>query len=330
MKPGLAGDRCLKQGLASPAVAIVYHRHGSLGLIMKFLLNRKTTNPRGLSFYICADQDDWIYFRGEWAFRDLRLHRSVVVFLTAGDAQCTDGWWQLRELAATSAFENAVGQPARLPVARRVQGHRILRRQYGQSAMWFLRLPNRSDVTNPPPQPGLQELYRGMASRVCSIDGTASYTSWDDLCGTLEEIVTLETRQAGVVNPFVNAPLYESDSVTNPGDHEEHTLTGLAVKSFARRYPRAWWYGYCIGDHIGERNWTIDSAAMYRCKLRLWTRYRNVIDHAMLKAGNTFSPCARRWVANRAIDKEWHRWGACSHARLMNAGDRDSDPSNIR
>ncbi len=232
-------------------------RHWLAGLghfktIARISLDGHTRNEKGLSFYICAHQVDWIYFRGEWAYWDLRFQRAIVIFVTAGDAQCGDGWWQLRENAAASALARAVGQPMMRAVTKRIHGHRIVRRQCGQSAMWCLRLPNRSDIRDPPPLPGIEELYTGTASRVASVDRTAVYTSWADLCRTLEQIVLQEARKARVSNPFINAPLYKSDSGTNPGDHHEHTLTGLAIQSFAQPFPRAWWYGYCISDHHGD------------------------------------------------------------------------------
>lgn len=192
--------------------------------------------------------------------------------------------------------------------------------------MWCLRLPNRSDIKDYSPLPGIEELYAGTGRLVATVDRTAAYTSWKDLCLTLEQIVTLEARKAGVTRPFINTQLYKSDSGTNPGDHGEHTLTGLAVKSFAQRFPRAWWYGYCIGDHQGESDWTIDDAAMYLGKFRLWKSYNDAINAGMSEAGNTFTECARRWFDENLIQREWERWGAFSHARIVNGGDTDPYP----
>ena len=182
-----------------------------LQLITRSSLGLFSGEDRGLSFYICAHQDDWIYFRGEWAFWDLRFRRSVVIFVTAGNAQCT-GW-----MVAIKRDGCCIRVPERRWPADEacgdepVHGHRIARRQCGQSAMWFLRLANRSDIQHPPPLPGIEDLYAGTASVVSTIDHTAAYTSWKDLCLTLEES-RWKTQKAGVSRPFINAPLYISDS----------------------------------------------------------------------------------------------------------------------
>ena len=58
-----------------------------------------------LAFYVTAHEDDWELFRGEQAYRDLATPTKKVVFIyvTAGDAGQTNGWWEAREQGALAA-----------------------------------------------------------------------------------------------------------------------------------------------------------------------------------------------------------------------------------
>ena len=61
-----------------------------------------TKHYSSLAFYVTAHQDDWELFRGQQAYKDLATSTNKVVFIyvTAGDAGRTNGWWEARERGA--------------------------------------------------------------------------------------------------------------------------------------------------------------------------------------------------------------------------------------
>jgi hypothetical protein len=105
--------------------------------------------------------------------------------------------------------------------------------------------------------------------------------------------------------------------MTNPGDHEDHTLAGLAVKSFAGRYDRAWWWGYSIQ---GRDDWRLDQG-MLSGKRKLWNSYYETIQRLVASNGNRV--CSRQWSDPYSMQSEWSKWGAFSRAVFVAAGRPD-------
>ncbi len=282
-----------------------------------------TNNPR-VAFHICAHPDDWILFGGAWAFWNLRVQTTIVVMTTAGDAQCQDAWWQVREHAAVAALQSGLDGAAVEESRQPIQGenpHNIQVYRSGgkqkRTALYCLRLFNRSQ---PIREPGLWELYYQMGP-AGTVDGSTVYTSWNDFCLTLKNIVLFESRDSSAP-PYINAHLYRSDPAVNPGDHCEHTLTGEAVRSFAQAYPRSWWWGYEIMRHHEQEGWQITNSELLTGKRRLWDAYRQTIQRDVA-AGAQLSPDSLRWADAALLDSEWETWGTVSYAEEREPGEED-------
>jgi hypothetical protein len=275
-----------------------------------------------LAFYICAHQDDWFFFRGEQAFVDLRDANTVFILTTAGDAGITDGWWQARDQGAMAAVMRAA--PASQISADRVTihgtgPHQISKASFGSGAIYFLRLPDAH----------LSDLMNGGAGGLQAVDGSTTYASWEDFCETLKNIVVSECRAANYHHPWVNTSLYRSDPGhwddpatpgINPGDHPDHTATGLAVRSFAAAFcHRAWWWSYSIRNRDGMR---IPDAGAIGMKRRLFDAYSETVRSLFKQAGEPSD--WKCWV--QALSPEWEHWGAFSHAELAAFGAPDPYP----
>ena len=61
-----------------------------------------------IAFYICAHPEDWFFFGGEVAFTDIADANIVLILTTAGNANCSDGLWRAREVAAVAAVAQAM------------------------------------------------------------------------------------------------------------------------------------------------------------------------------------------------------------------------------
>ena len=82
-----------------------------------------------LAFYVTAHEDDWELFRGQQAYEDLATSTKKVVFIymTAGDAGHTNGWWEAREQGAVAAVRESLPvAPMTISIAS-FKNHPILR-----------------------------------------------------------------------------------------------------------------------------------------------------------------------------------------------------------
>ena len=274
--------------------------------------------PNALAFYICPHQDDWIFFRGEFAYSDLQNpnNRVVIVFLTAGGAGLTDGWWEAREAGAIAAINAAAPSPATSPSPVPITGtlaHNITKYEFGNGACYCLRLPENKDspnptslLTNSPPSVSLQ-----------AVDNSTTYESWQDLCETIKSIVELERSSANIQNPWINAPLYITNDVIDCGNHPDHIATGIAVRSFAKDFcNRAWWWSYAIE---GRSDMRIDDRIMFENKHTLFNAYYDTVKTRVEQNGNPEGSLF--WV--NELPQEWEKWGAYGHAELANYGTPD-------
>jgi hypothetical protein len=280
---------------------------------------------RPVVFQICAHPDDWILFGNGSELRDLGSLNSVIILTTAGDAQCRDAWWQVREHAAVAAMQVGLDNAPITANAEVVTGsnphstcvYRCMKEDQ-RCALYSLRLFNRSHTAR---DPGLWELYHG-TSLAGTVDNSTVYTSWEDFCLTLKAIVL---RESGDATPHIHTHLYRSDESINPGDHCEHTLTGLAVKSFARPYLRSWWWGYETMRHHNEEGWQIKDSSALVGKWRLWSAYKQVVLDDIAE-GAQLSSDSLRWANAGVMDSEWNSWGEVAHADLCSPDQDDPYP----
>lgn len=276
------------------------------------------------AFHMCAHPDDWILFGGGYAYRNLKSQSTVIVLTTAGDAQCRDAWWQVRENAAVSALRAALDGAELVRTTVLVHGERPhpisvyrCKEEHKETALYCLRLFNRS---HPNHEPGLWELFGGL-SLARTVDDSTVYSSWNDFCLTLKNIVLGESCDAQTI-PYIHAHLYRSDAMVNPGDHCEHTLTGRAVLSFAQPYPRSWWWGYETMAHHDQEDWQITNPGLLAGKWLLWSAYRQAIQKQVAE-GALLSSDSLLWADPSVLDGEWKNWGPVDYCEHKGPGAED-------
>ena len=224
-----------------------------------------------ISFCIAPHPDDWLFFYGAPSYS---ADRIVWIYITAGDAGRSDGWWQARErgaLAASnssrSAPENKLGfatfdtplsgisilksGPQKLQnqdkEIRSINGHPIVRYLQQNSASYFMRLPDGLPDGAGSALHSYQSLtkLRDQQLPMRAVDSSTIYTSWNDFCATLAEIMEVESQGFRRENISLHAPEY--DPLLNPNDHADHQATAEAVRLSALGQTNCFgWLSYCI------------------------------------------------------------------------------------
>ncbi|MGQ0683793.1 hypothetical protein [Bradyrhizobium sp.] len=205
--------------------------------------------PDKVSFYFAAHQDDWQLFMNPSAFRDVigAAAKTVFIHVTAGDAGLGTGTGKRKHplyLARDNGAEQAVrfmadaeaepgsGTASTTPF----NGHPIYRVSYRNTVSYFLRVPDGSPLGTGYVHTGFQSLKRladGDNGTLAAVDGSTAYHGWNDLVGTLREIIRRERGQARLVQLNVA----ELDPHINPGDHSDHLMTAKAAIAAARDLP---------------------------------------------------------------------------------------------
>ncbi len=159
------------------------------------------------TFYVVAHEDDWQLLMTPNAYDDVVAPGAKVVFvhLTAGNGDFGTGpanspYYIAREEGAQRAvrFMANVDTSTETPVlgAVTVNGHAVLRYRYKNTASYFLRLPDGGFDGSGFASSGsgsLSKLRLGVAS-LAAIDGSTTYSDWNDLVTTLESIVLQSWR----------------------------------------------------------------------------------------------------------------------------------------
>jgi hypothetical protein len=247
------------------------------------------------SFYLVAHQDDWQFFRGEYGYADLSNPAAKVVFvyLTAGDAGRTDGWWKRREAGAVASVIAATPALLGSEGTVDVNGHVIRKVVYNKGVSYFLRLPDGNLNGRGYAVTGNQSLARlrsNEITRMWAVDLSTAYEGWTDLCETVRAIVEAE-RLPSQPHPWVNSP--DFDTALNPGDHSDHyAAAGIANTFVPGSYNWALWVGYDIKNRLpnltGER----------------LHRKRAVYQAYGVAAGGP-------------VESEWNNWGPRSYFRRI-------------
>jgi hypothetical protein len=191
-----------------------------------------------VSFFVGAHQDDWQIFAGNIARDDVRLGSKVVfVYLTAGNSPDEEAFWLAREAGALAStiFLTSVTKVGQDKLT--VNGRPIIRWTIGNSASYFLRLPELK----------LREFKAGKLN-LKPVDGSGPYPDWSSLVRFVESILDFEAGDYLTKNPLINTSDYLADPFPIPGvwmDHDDHAATGDVVRMIATgKYNVRYWPGY--------------------------------------------------------------------------------------
>ena len=195
------------------------------------------------SVYVCAHPDDCILFMNPDLYNDIAgaADKVVVVYLTSGDAglafnqeAASLSYPYVREQASIDATEWAASAGKDPITAQQetevvtVEGHDIDRVSYGNTASYFLRLPdgnfdgNGFELYN---HESLRKLKNGDIDSITPIDNSAAYTGWKDVTQVLSGILSRET----IGEQHVTLHIQDPDIATNTADHSDHTTGGSGV-----------------------------------------------------------------------------------------------------
>ena len=174
--------------------------------------------------------------------------RVIFIYITAGDAGRSDGWWEARERAALAAsYHIPCAQAPGLREISYIHGHPITKYVQKNSVSYCMRLPDGLPDGAGSPLHRHQSLMklRDQKTPMVAVDGSSTYTSWEDFCMTLAEMIKLESEGIAPDNIWIHAPEY--DSLLNPNDHADHKATAAAIRIIAKgSISCSWWLCYYI------------------------------------------------------------------------------------
>lgn len=235
----------------------------------------------GVSFFIVPHADDWQLFMQPNAYTALLAPGQRVVFIitTAGDAGSGERYWKAREEGCKSSIRFCLAPHAALTELNGVQqfnDHPIYYWLVNNVICYFLRLPDGNlDGTGFPGynHQSLSKFRKGEVDALSAVDNTTTYNSWDDLCATLQMIITAESSG----NP--NARLHYLNPCTsaNPHDHADHIATGQVVQAIdaLAAMPQALYMGY----HSGQEGKPV-SVSDYFWKAGMFAAYEKAVYDA--------------------------------------------------
>jgi hypothetical protein len=198
-------------------------------------------------FYVATHADDALLFRGEGYFTDLHTPGTTTITIvpSAGDSGRTDGWWQAREAGCVESIVGALSPAPVIYGQVTVNGHSITRYSAPGWVGYFLRLPDGNTNGAGFPSNGgrtLGKLQAGTIATLPAVDGSTTYSGWDDFVNTLRAIV--QVNKGTTVHPWINTS--DHDPTGNPDDHPDHYAVATAVRDFAAAddLNRLWWVSY--------------------------------------------------------------------------------------
>jgi hypothetical protein len=229
-----------------------------------------------VSFFVGAHADDWQLFAGNMVRDDVHVSKArvVLVYITAGDAGNTDGWWEARELGSIASTVLLCGHPSEAESRPIFEGRPITRRIIGRTSSYFLRLPDGR----------LTDLKHGISS-LTTVDNSTEYNDWESLVSVVRSVLKFEAGDHVGHYPWINTHEYLIDPF--PGekewlDHPDHSATGDIVRSAAKgEFRTLYWAGY---DDTRRRQWVSDED--YRYKQSLMIEYSRAIRQVYKKRGD--------------------------------------------
>ena len=218
------------------------------------------TSANRRDVFVVAHEDDWQLFMGDIAARQIRAGDSVFfIYLTAGDDGRDSLYWRTRERAALQSTRIAIGREASDSTAVRcsmttVLNHAIQQCAVANTRSYFLRLPdgkrNGMGFSNHDYQ-SLRKLRGKKIPFVNAVDGSAAYNGWEDLTGTIRNVIGSNSSDRDVV-VHANDP----SIAANPHDHFDHRIVGLLVEDLRRtqRWKTQYYVGYALATRPANRS----------------------------------------------------------------------------
>ena len=215
---------------------------------------RYTPNQK-YDIVVVAHQDDWQLFMGDVVGKRIKEGDSTTfIYLTAGDDGRDSLYWQTRELAALQSTRVAVGtqQTNSAPTScsrTQVRGHAIKQCLTANVKSYFLRLPDgKRDGLGFARQnyQSLRKLRGRKIAAIAAVDGSASYSGWEDLTATVRELI-----ERGFTGGEITIHTTDPSIAANPHDHFDHRMTGLLVVDV--RKTRSWNARYYVGYALATR-----------------------------------------------------------------------------
>ena len=235
----------------------------------------------GTALYLCAHPDDCILFMNPNLYDDIAqdAQKVVMVYFTSGDAGLPFSqeapkisYPYVRELAAIDATAWAADAGKR-PISGdertetvTIHGHDIDRVSYGNTASYFLRLPDgnmQGDGFELYGHESLHKLKTGEIDSITPIDGASAYKNWDDLVQVISGIIAQETTDEKKVTLHIQEP----DTAKNTNDHSDHTTGANSVmEALTQRLTANADQCYLLYKHIdyaiAEKPANLDGAAL--------------------------------------------------------------------
>lgn len=237
---------------------------------------------------VVAHEDDWQLFMGDRIAASLNAGDSMTfVYLTAGDDGRDSSYWRTRESAALQSMRVAINPSAPSLVAScldtSVHRHLIRACALGATMSFFLRLPDgrrNGAGFERYSRESLRKLRTRRIVTITAVDGSATYSGWNDLVETVGELI-------GSNRQNINAMVHTTDpSVTiNPHDHFDHRMAGLLVTDArkSRGWDATYYLGYALATRAANR-----STAQARTKSVIFRAY----DAEMIAANKAWSAYA--------------------------------------
>src|SRR5258707_2016200 len=165
------------------------------GDVIRYVTNAP---PSRRDVFVVAHEDDWQLFMGDIAARKIRAGDSVsFIYLTAGDDGRDSLYWRTRERAALQSTRVAIGRDASDSTEVRcstttVLNHAIQQCVVANTRSYFLRLPdgkrNGMGFASHDHQ-SLRKLRGKKIPVVNAVDASAAYDGWEDLTGTISNVI---------------------------------------------------------------------------------------------------------------------------------------------
>ncbi|RHY02683.1 hypothetical protein DYB36_009541 [Aphanomyces astaci] len=261
----------------------------TLGWIIPKTLPDSMATVSQVDFYVTAHQDDHELFMSAPIYYSIKspTTKSVFVYMSAGDASRTDGWWQAREtgtLAASKTWVNIFGLYSPVSVSSTVlfNGHHIQKIVVGNTVHYFLRLSeanlelvlNKNQQKAPLDQPNepyanaqavknvLKSIIVAEATKVAKV--TASYSNY--LIDPSEDHV-LHVATGRVTAELLNADsLFKTCVSQTPFFGYQYWLDAVNMKDPEKISQRAVWLGLGVGifNQHGDQTWSDHSPALGR------------------------------------------------------------------
>ena len=257
-----------------------------------------------IEFYIAPHNDDWQLFCGHQVFQDLKQENKKVVFIytTADDAGQDPLWWQLGEKGAIASIQQVHSSATLKTSVAHFNNHPITQHRLNHIVSYCLRLPDGLPDGSGTPAYNFQSLKKLQEANltISAVDQSTEYTSWQDFCNTLQEIIKFESN--GFAQDACRINCIDYDSTLNPNDHSDHIATASAIRQVVDgRYHHRWWLSY-YSYYCQPNIFGVD----LENKQRLFTAYLNQTK------SHTYAKKITRMRAN-----EWICWGNKGYYRTM-------------